>query len=313
MINTRDYYLRRAKRTNSEHDWSTYKRLRNNVTNSIRHAKSNYIWQLFREHLDTPRDFWKLIKKCYPVKEKGKASKTFVINGNTISNEIIISNSFCSYFATIGSSLANKISSLTNFTWGPVDCRKSLSKVNKHNSTFKFQPVRHRDDLKILQSLKSSKAAGVDNIPASLIKDGAEELATPISLLVDRSFQEGTFPTVEKSAKMTPLYKSGVRSSLDNYRPISVLNILSKVVERIAYMQIMEYLEENNLLSPYQYGFRRHRSTQHAVIKFLDHIREHMDKRQLTGALFMDFRKAFDTVNHARLLHKLPFYGILDN
>ena len=77
-------------------------------------------------------------------------------------------------------------------------------------------------------------------------------------------------------------------------------------------MQIMEYLEENNLLSPYQYGFRRHRSTQHAVIKFVDHIREHMDKRQLTGALFMDFRKAFDTVNHA-LLHKLPFYGILDN
>ena len=178
MINTRDYYLRRAKRTNSEHDWSTYKLLRNNVTNSIRHAKSNYIRQLFREHLNTPRDFWKLIKKCYHVKETGKARKTFVIKENTISNEITISNSFCSYFATIGSSLANKMTSLSNFIWRPVDCRKSLSKVNKH--TFKFQPVRHRDVLKFLKSLKSSKAAGVDNIPASHSKDGAEELAAPI-------------------------------------------------------------------------------------------------------------------------------------
>ena len=112
---------------------------------------------------------------------------------------------------------------------------------------------------------------------------------------------------------MTPLYKSGERFSLDNYRPISVLNILSKVVERIAYMQIIEYPEKNNLLTPFKYGFRRHRSTKHAVIKCVDHIREHMDKRQLTGALFMDFRKAFNIVNHARLLHKLPFYGILDN
>ena len=81
--------------------------------------------------------------------------------------------------------------------------------------------------------------------------------------------------------------------------------MLSKVVERIVY-----HFEESHLLSPFRYGFRRHRLTQHTVIKLADHIRERMDKKQLIGALFIDLRKGFDTVNHTRLLHILPFYDI---
>ena len=92
---------------------------------------------------------------------------------------------------------------------------------------------------------------------------------------------------------------------------ISVLNIFSKTVQRVVYNQLSEYLESNNLLSDNQYGFRRKRSTRDAVTKATDHIREHMDKGKVTGALFMDLRKAFDSVNHSCLLHKLPYYGIL--
>ena len=89
------------------------------------------------------------------------------------------------------------------------------------------------------------------------------------------------------------------------------MNILSKTVERVVYNQLSEYLESNNLLSDNQYGFRRKRSTRDAVTKATDHIHEHMDKGKVTGALFMDLRKAFDSVNHSCLLHKLPYYGIL--
>ena len=180
--------------------------------------------------------------------------------------------------------------------------RKYLHNVNRKNSAFRFSPVYTSDTLKILLATKASKATGPDLIPAKIIKDIAHEIAAPLTFLVNRSLQTGIFPTTEKIAKINPVYKSGEHADVDNYRPISVLNIISKVVERIAYNQLTHYLETNNLLSENQFGFRCKRSTRHAVTKFTDHIRENMDESRVTGALFMDLRKAFDTVNHSIFL-----------
>ena len=166
--------------------------------------------------------------------------------------------------------------------------------------------------LGILKSLGTSKAAGLDNIPPKLVKAAAEELAVPITTLANRSLTCGLFPNAEKAAKISPIYKSGDRAAIDNYRPISVLPVFSKVLKRLVYNWLSYYLETNQLLSDSQYGFRRKRSTQHAVTILMDDIRTGMDNLQLTGAVFLDLRKAFDTVNHARLLNKLPAYGIDD-
>ena len=311
-INTRDYHLRKARRTNSEIDWSAYKRHRNDVTYCIRSSKANYYRNLLRENISNPKDFWKQIKKSYPVKEKGKSGNSFNINDEIITDKKSISNAFCKFFANVGSSLVRKVNFLTNPTWKYYNNHNLSSKVNLKNKIFKFNFVQVKDVLQILKRIKPSKASGVDTIPGSMIKDGAEELAAPISFLANQSFQSGLFPTSEKCAKITPTYKSGCHSDLDNYRPISVLNIISKVLERIAYQQISEYLENNNLLCKYQYGFRQERSTQHAVKKFVDYIRLNIDRSNCTGALYMDFRKAFDTVNHSCILQKLPCYGIKD-
>ena len=194
--------------------------------------------------------------------------------------------------------------------WIPFNGFKYLSKINLKNHTFKFTPVDVSQTLKVLKNIRGSKAAGPDNIPASMIKDAAEELAAPISFLINYSFETGTFPTAEKTAKVTPLYKSGERNSFNNYRPISVLSVISKVAEKLAFNQLSDYFEKNHLLSNCQYGFRRGRSTQHAVTNLVDSIRQKIDKGKHTGVLYMDFSKAFDTVNHACILHKLPFYGI---
>ena len=201
-------------------------------------------------------------------------------------------------------------SPIINFTWKTFNQRKYLQSVNRTNSIFTFSPVYTPETLKVLLATKASKATGSDQIPAKIIKDIAHEIAAPLTFLVNRSLQSGIFPTTEKIAKINPVYKSGEHSDIDNYRPISVLNIISKVVERIAYNQLMDYLESNNLLNENQFGFRRKRSTRDAVTKFTDHIRENMDESKVTGALFMDLRKAFDTVNHSCLLSKLPYYGI---
>ena len=168
-----------------------------------------------------------------------------------------------------------------------------------------------RDIIEIIRSVKASKAAGIDDIPARLVKDGAEELVAPLTIMINRSLECGLFPTQEKCAKITPIYKSDSKSNLDNYRPISVLTIISKIVEKVVYLQRSSYLEVNKMLSENQYGFRQKRSTNHAVTRLVDDMRLSIDKGAVTGAVFLDLRKVFDSVQHACLLQKLPCYGIL--
>lgn len=304
------HHLRKFKNTNNEQDWSNYKRLRNIVTNRIRTAKANNVRKVLRESSNKPRDFWNQIKKCYPSKSSSSNSKTFNIKDTLVTNKRTIANAFCSFFTQVGSSLM-KSTTFVNLTWKSFNHRKYMSTINPGNSRFSFAPVTIHEIVKELKAIKSSKASGIDKIPASILKDTAEELAAPLLFLINRSLQNGTFPTCEKVAKITPLFKTGSHTNIDNYRPISVLNILSKVVERVFYNQLTNYLENNKLLSEHQYGFRRSRSTRNAVTRLVDNIRQNMDEGNLTGALFMDLRKAFDTVNHACLLQKLPYYGII--
>ena len=308
LQDARDYHQKQHEHTNSELHWNHYKRLRNSVNNKIRSAKANHVRAVFRETQNQPKDFWNQIRKCYPTKDTGSLQKSFKIDGKLTSDTTSIANAFCKFFAKVGSSLMT--SPIINFTWKMFNQRKYLHNVNRKNSAFRFSPVYTSDTLKILLATKASKATGPDQIPAKIIKDIAHEIAAPLTFLVNRSLQTGIFPTTEKIAKINPVYKSGEHADVDNYRPISVLNIISKVVERIAYNQLTHYLETNNLLSENQFGFRCKRSTRHAVTKFTDHIRENMDESRVTGALFMDLRKAFDTVNHSCLLSKLPYYGI---
>ncbi len=162
----------------------------------------------------------------------------------------------------------------------------------------------------LLESINGTKAAGCDCIPTKLIKGGASGWATPLCILINRSLDETVFPTAEKLAQISPVYKTGDHSLLENYRPISVLNVLSKVIERCVYWQLSDYLERNKLLSRSQYGFRQGRSTVHAITYLTDYIKQNADNGNCTGVLYMDLKKAFDTVQHAGLLHKLRSYGI---
>ena len=142
------------------------------------------------------------------------------------------------------------------------------------------------------------------------MKDASDVIAPILTGLINKSFTDGVFPGVWKCAKVTALFKDGDKSLKDNYRPISILPTISKIIERSAHIQLSSFPEENKLLSQSQFGFRLKRSTSTALIAFTDQVLESMDKGCVTGTVFLDLRKAFDTVDHLLLINKLKPLGV---
>ena len=145
-----------------------------------------------------------------------------------------------------------------------------------------------------------------------MLKDAALVLTKPLTFIINLSLETGVVPSEWKVAKVIPLYKSGSQAEIDNYRPISILPTLSKILEKIVYKQLMAHLERHNLLFEYQFGFRPNRSTELAVTYFTDFIRKEADSGKATGAVFIDLTKAFDTISHSIMLSKLSRYGVRD-
>ena len=167
--------------------------------------------------------------------------------------------------------------------------------------------------LRHLLNLESTEAPGHDNLPPEMLKDAALTLAEPLTYVINRSLTDSTVPSKLKVAKVLPLFKSGTKTLMDNYRPISILPAISKILERVAYDQLSDFLESIDLITSSQYGFRRRCNTELAVACFTDRIRLAMDQGKLTGAVIIDLQRAFDTVEYSVLLSNLPFYGVAGN
>nr|VZH96736.1 unnamed protein product [Spirometra erinaceieuropaei] len=164
-----------------------------------------------------------------------------------------------------------------------------------------------------LEALNESKSPGPDEIPPKLLKELASELSVPLSMLFQTSFDTGTLPVDWKLAHITPLHKGGNRAATTNYRPISLTCILCKVMERIIKTELMQFLEVHGLLSKCQHGFRKGRSCTTNLLQSLQSWTRALDDRHEVHIAFIDFQKAFDTVPHQRLLHKLKKIGIAGN
>jgi len=161
-----------------------------------------------------------------------------------------------------------------------------------------------------LAKLKLSKATGLDKIPAKLLKDAVSVTSKPVTYLINLTISSGEIPSQWKEARVTPIYKTGKKDDENNYRPISVLPLVSKVMKSAIQVQLLSFLDKNKVLSVFQSCFRKKHSTETAVVYLVDDILEHMDKQQLTGAAFIDLKKTFDLVDHHCLLHKLQHYGV---
>eukprot|EP00794_Sanderia_malayensis_P008222 gene8222-9102_t len=274
LMNDRDKLLRRSRRTRKEPDISAYKRKRNEVKIAVKRAKSDYHKKLLKEGANDPKKFWRALKSIYPTKvNEREAMKTLDVDGVKIKDPHVISDAFCSFFTSIVTTLKEKAFPLCNFSW---KIPSEMSKKTDQN--FIFKVVSRREVEQQLKSVKRNKATGLDDLPPGLIKDSAELISAPLAHLINLSLKTSIFPTDWKAAKVIPTHKSGVHSNPDNYRPISVLPVISKVIEKIIHRQLITYLDKNNLLTKSQFGFRPKLSTEYAVTILLDSIRVNVDK-----------------------------------
>ena len=131
--------------------------------------------------------------------------------------------------------------------------------------------------------------------------------------MVNLSFTVGTFPDILKIAKITPIHKKECKLNFQNYRPISLLSVLSKIFEKTIYTRIYSYLVKNNLIFDKQFGFHSNYSTNHALISITERIKDLVDSGKYVCGVFLDHEKAFDTVNHIILCDKLKYYGLRAN
>ncbi len=169
----------------------------------------------------------------------------------------------------------------------------------KSNETFVYT---------FLSNLDLSKATGLDFIGPRLLKISSAHITNSVTYIVNKSITSSTFPKSWKQAKVNPLYKSGAKDEVNNYRPISILPTLSKLIEKWIQRHLMEYLNSFNLLHQTQSGFRAGHSTESALIVLIDHFLQAINQGKLVGCILVDFRKAFDLVDHKILLEKLKMY-----
>ena len=164
---------------------------------------------------------------------------------------------------------------------------------------------------KELKSLNAKKSTGTDNIPAKLLKYGAETLSQPIAYLINKSFSDRTFPSNAKKAEVVPIHKKNDNLSKSNYRPISILSSLSKLFEKIIVNQMMDYF--NDLFSCDLSGFRKHHGCEDVLLNFVESVKLSIDNNEIVGAVLTDLSKAFDCIPHRLLIAKLYAYGVNKN
>jgi hypothetical protein len=176
---------------------------------------------------------------------------------------------------------------------------------------FTDSPVTHSEILAAIASLQSKKSTDFTGLSTFFIKQFSYEIAKPLQHIINLSLSNSIVPPSQmKIAKIVPIHKSGPRTSMDNYRPISLLSCFSKILEKVVCSRLCSFLEINNILSGSQFGFRSGHSTIHPMVHFVNHVSTALNNKEHIIEIFCDLRKAFDSCDHKILLKKLYAVGI---
>ena len=277
---------------------SIFKTFRNLLNTQLREAKAQFYHAEFYKFKGDIKKTWGTINET--IRKKKAYNKITINENNNIVEQADVPNKFCNYFTTIADEIVSQI---------PISDvnPESFLKDRELNSFFMI-PITNDETEKSIMELKDN-GCGLFKFSTKVLIAIRDILAPILSHIFNLCISQSYFPYELKTGCITPVFKKGDKSDMKNYRPVCSLSPISKIFEKIIYLRMITFIEKNKIFSDNQFGFRKMKSTETALMKFMDFIHNGLSKKQNVGTIFMDLSKAFDVMNHNILKLKLEHYG----
>lgn len=308
-IKKRNHLFRLTKKhPNSEGLRMLYLNFRNKLNYDIKQLKENFYKQKFDKCRGKTKATWQVLNEITGQARKTDNSIRLEINnGEITADHCNVANEFNTFFLNVVNDLNIDRNIQNNLAL--QEYKNCFIKKSERKSIF-IEYILPNELTAVIKSLKNNTSPGIDGVNAAMIKEIASSILDVLLYIVNLSFTTGVFPSKLKLAVVIPVYKNGSRLSCNSYRPISLLSCFSKIYEKLMKDKLLKFLKSTNFFSNRQFGFRSGMNTEHALLNFMSRVFDGLNNGKCVSGLFLDIRKAFDTVDHNILLNKLFECGV---